>query len=81
MKYATCLVNKKKTDSVNYQKLLLEYSIYIQNIGLNYCDDNNIFKQIKNKNYNNIHKIKRLINENLSTLNNFKKNLEKILPN
>jgi hypothetical protein len=81
MKYATCLVNKKKTDAVNYQKLLLEYSIYIQNIGLNYCDDNTIFKQIKNKNYNNIHKIKRLINENLSTLNNFKKNLEKILPN
>ena len=44
MKYASCLVNKKKELGINYQQLLLEYSLYIQNIGLNYIDDNEVFK-------------------------------------
>ena len=81
MKYASCLVNKQKSDAINYKKFLLEYSIYIQNIGLNYCDDNTIFKQIKNKNYNNIHQIKHLVNQNLNTLIQFKKKLNNLLPN
>ena len=80
MKYASCLVNKKKELGINYQQLLLEYSLYIQNIGLNYIDDNDLFKEIKNKKYHNIHNIKKLVKSSSDSLIRFKKKLDNIIP-
>ena len=79
MKYASCLVNKKKELGINYQQLLLEYSLYIQNIGLNYIDDNELFKEIKNQKYNNIHNIKKLVKSSSDSLLRFQKKLDQII--
>lgn len=79
MKYVSFLRNNKKKSGVNYQKLLLEYSYYIQNIGLNFCDDNVIFQEIKKKNYKNIHRIHKLVKSNSEYIIAFQKKLENIL--
>ena len=80
MKYASCLVNKKKELAIDYQKLLLEYSIYIQTIGLNYIEDNDLFKEIKNKNYSNLDTIKKLIKSSSDSLLRFQKKFNEIVP-
>ena len=75
IKYASCLVHPKKNINNNITKLLLEYSLYITSIGLNNCEDNNIFKQLKNNDYCNINHINKMLNSNIEVINEFKKKI------
>ena len=75
IKYASCLVHPKKNINNNITKLLLEYSLYITSIGLNNCEDNDIFKQLKNNDYSNINNINKMLNSNIEVINEFKKKI------
>lgn len=75
IRYASCLVHPKKNIGIDIKALLLEYSLYVTSIGLNNCEDNDIFKELKNNDYSNITRINKMLCSNIEAITLFQKKL------
>ena len=76
MKYSSLLIHPNKYNINNdIHNFILEYSIYIADISINNCENNDILQQISNNDFSNIHRINQIINSNNNSINFFKKKL------
>ena len=80
LKYGTSLCKSKDKKPFYYDKLLLEYSIYIQNNLITFTEEHDLWKEIKNRDFNKIQNIKKLLKNQKNNLLEFEKKIDKILP-
>lgn len=80
LKYASSLCTYKNKKPSYYRKILMEYSYYVQNIGLCYSEEHEIWREIKNGKYNKIGYIKNLLKKHSKSIKDFSKKIDSILP-
>lgn len=80
LKYGSSLCNYKNKKPLYHNKLLVEYSLYIQNTGFCYAEEHDLWKEIKAGKYNKIQYMKQLLRKHSRSIEDFEKKLKVILP-
>ena len=80
LKYGSSLCSYKSKKPFYHNKLLIEYSLYIQNTGFCYAEEHDIWKEIKAGKYNRIYYMKNLLKKHSRSIEDFEKKLKVILP-